>query len=802
MTKESKKLEIMDWDYSSVKGLNRWGSKHEFEVVKKKLARFEELLIYRRTGCFWSSVPASPEVSIQDILTYNEGSTSQGSGTGSNWNTRWDFLAKAKIMWKKYLEEYSNVKSPLSWSTMLAFMSQFGSSNQTVNLGPEDENSIEVLEQYIRKWEVNGNITKSKRELADSTGTYGTAISFNPYILKIRPNDVVLNGDKAEQYLSKLQDSKDEADVKKYEYLKKQLDKNKPIIKEIEVIDYEDPAIIPVSLYEFYPDDHASEINGLNKECNDVDWRRTRSLKDVKAEYENSDDPFIIKRNIEKLMDTADLNAMYGSNERFFKSPSDLKNTKGKVAEHNFYDRQEKSWVTIINDVLVREGPLPYDHGLIPFSKYIINRLDDQFYGIGFVDQLESFQALDETGLNMHVESRKLSENPPMVVNENIFPSISEQYTRLEPRQIIRADGPVGEDNLRWFEGPSGSVMDLVSYRNMVTDDATRSSGINDLAFASSSPNEAVRNNMQAMQSTNQIIKYLISVWAEGYKDAMGQIISILGQKMPDKLENEDNQNINFEGVKLQDMGNGKILKGSVNGSHPFKLEPEHFIFTKSPRITIDIDSLLPMSSNVMMQRSEAIMVPPVMAMFANPQYKADPLIMAIFRDYFKKHNFPTEIIDYFAETNNSETDVQLANEQMNDIVTGKTVPGKPGMSQLHIATENNFAMDLILEVNGIGAKHSNDLIKKITDEGIDPREILDAVLKHISLDATPPDLATSTVMGVGQSVLQPPQPQQPQPQQQGQVPPAGPVPAPPQPMQTPTGAMGMPAQSGGMPAM
>lgn len=75
--------------------------------------------------------------------------------------------------------------------------------------------------------------------------------------------------------------------------------------------------------------------------------------------------------------------------------------------------------VVIANGVLLEEGPLPYAHGNIPFSRYVNYLLPREFYGISEIEQLESPQRTFNKLLNFTLDVLTLMGNPIWVVDSS-----------------------------------------------------------------------------------------------------------------------------------------------------------------------------------------------------------------------------------------------------------------------------------------------------------------------------------------------------------------------------------------------
>jgi hypothetical protein len=73
--------------------------------------------------------------------------------------------------------------------------------------------------------------------------------------------------------------------------------------------------------------------------------------------------------------------------------------------------------VVIANGVIIEDGPLPYAHQNIPFSRYVNYILPREFFGISEVEQLESPQVTFNKLLNFTLDYLTLMGNPIWVVD-------------------------------------------------------------------------------------------------------------------------------------------------------------------------------------------------------------------------------------------------------------------------------------------------------------------------------------------------------------------------------------------------
>jgi len=75
--------------------------------------------------------------------------------------------------------------------------------------------------------------------------------------------------------------------------------------------------------------------------------------------------------------------------------------------------------VVIANGMILKDGPLPYEDGLIPFSKFNNYVLPREFYGVSEVEQLESPQRVFNKMLCFTLDAWALMGNPIWIVDNN-----------------------------------------------------------------------------------------------------------------------------------------------------------------------------------------------------------------------------------------------------------------------------------------------------------------------------------------------------------------------------------------------
>jgi hypothetical protein len=92
--------------------------------------------------------------------------------------------------------------------------------------------------------------------------------------------------------------------------------------------------------------------------------------------------------------------------------------------------------LVIASGLKLSDGPLPFEHGEIPFCKYVNYILPREFYGISEVEQLESPQRAFNKILNAQLEIMNLMGNPVWIID---------QTSGVDPDKLVNRTGLVVE---------------------------------------------------------------------------------------------------------------------------------------------------------------------------------------------------------------------------------------------------------------------------------------------------------------------------------------------------------------------
>jgi len=672
-------------DFRTSVAKQKWQSKEELEFVSDIRDRYETMKTARENSCYW----ASP-LSMHDLTNDGDGdgeseitSVDEGQDGETNWRDHWVRCYKAWSMWKSY-KVTPNLKSPVSFAPVEAAMGEFKENTVGVTLTAyteEDEEKVKVIEQALEHLESQNDFGKEKYASLKECLITGTSFDFICWVAKDRDVEIIINSREIEAEIKK-------ANKKRKKEIQDILKDKKPLTKKKTITEYNDVAYIPVSIYEIYPDPDARCLHGKSHEATDLVWRNVMSLEQFKAEYIKSHDPYMIRKNFDKVVSAKRAYGDYGDESSFFKMPVDC-TSDNQVEVLRYFNKQKDQYIIIANDVLVRKGPLPYNHKEIPVVQHKFKKFPHQFYGIGLPTVLESLQSEDEALRNMMLKLVYLSGNPAFIVNNNIFNDVEEPMEVPQAGQIVSVSGEIGDNNLRWLQGPASPVVEFNSMRNTIQEDAVKVSGVNPLAYSIAKPNEPVRNNMMAMESTLKSLKQGFKNWAEGQKDAVRQMIAIMKQMYTkDKI-------IRIEGKEFIKENNG-IKESTVAGVSYLKLKPQYLDLKKDPSINIAIDTLVPMSQGLKMQKSEQAMEQ-LIPLFTNPAMMMAPGVSQLIRDFVETHQLDKKLLDGLQDESSAK-EVKDAMQQEEVMEQGIKLAGIHGESdshkQQHLATYLNWDME------------------------------------------------------------------------------------------------------------
>lgn len=135
-----------------------------------------------------------------------------------------------------------------------------------------------------------------------------------------------------------------------------------------------------------------------------------------------------------------------------------LPGTKQFVHVIKYYNRATDEFLTMANNVLIRNTPNPYaDKHRLPFTAFRLSPVLDRFYGMGMGEAMRSEQEHLSTMLRIAIDQSKIASTPPTIMSQQM--GIDDDQLMLRPGKIVHVDGDVGQAQVMQVPDISNSLM-------------------------------------------------------------------------------------------------------------------------------------------------------------------------------------------------------------------------------------------------------------------------------------------------------------------------------------------------------
>jgi hypothetical protein len=719
--------------YTKVESLNRFRDEEEFDKVMDIKTRFMEMDKYRQTSCPWySTVTVLNKNDEIDDSNQSEAAILEQSSS-MNWERRWQrdrdlyFMKSGKNRFDSDLPE---VSSPVVFAPVQAAVAQYQDANTTVMIDPvpgTDPIFARIASEYIRNWETGPSKALNVRlELFREACITGTAISYNGRMTKKRKVRMMRSIDDIMGELTDDPDNmaEDQDGIVDVEKVKSKINKDplKQLTYEDTIVDFDDNILEMVPLEELWVDPGAESFNGLTRDARDCIWVQYVPVQQVFTDFENSDDAFVIKKNLnaELIMSAGSVDEIYNKiSGDYIKNLMISGRKDNLVCLLKYYNKMTDQYVILANDIIIRDGPLPYNHKQLPFSLYKLIPMTNSFYGLGFGTMLDTVQQQDELFLSL---SHFLTER-----NANLPIGYSSDNGELEEslREIVENKKPLKAGNFIKMSSDDriepiavGSApFDLKSMRDELESIATKSTGVNSLMNSVPSANTAVRNNQMIQENSLLLIRMIVSNFSQGYVDAVSQILSIAKQLEPlsyietveDTTKHHTNPQIT-ESLKqyrkiqtnsINEIENGSYEETEKGGT--VELKPD--ITEKFDKLQVNIKiETIALASRQLQAQQYSETLDKALLVLGNPAFAENKIIMALFKDFLDKKGVNPKYFAYFEDENSDESDI-LADYQNEKMMAGEFEPPLAGMSQNHKMKHALLLMQLYTEQQNLNAQ-------------------------------------------------------------------------------------------------
>jgi hypothetical protein len=777
----------------------------EAKIITDVYDRFVKMKEWRQTSCPWKVEGTAGVYTEPDRETPTQYETEKSS-TAGDWEWRWKMdrdLAMMKSGHNKYDSDLPPVSVPLVWSSKQTIINQYQDSNISIIIEPKAGSSkvdAKIAEAYLQDLEENFGVKNIKQNLLFPEAVVcGTAISYNGYVTKKRTVKMIKTADQLiEEY--GLNVSKDSEE---YTQIIEKLKKNPELTtEEKEIVDYDNPVCEFVPLEEMYVDPGAWDFNSVTRDARDCIWRQYVPIQQVLSDYQNADDPFIIQNNL-----TADLITSSGGVTQFYADNtlndelSDLLNIQGfedKVCLIKYYNKYQDQYIVIANDIVIRSGPLPYNHKKLPFSKYIFLPLPRNFYGVGLGTLLDTTQRASEMFESLESYLTELNNNQPLVAKgQKVYEELeqimgSSKY--LKAGTVIQGD--IGDEVMPIVAKLQNFDFDKIQAR--LKENAIQTTFINPTLATNPRADLAVRSAQMGQESGLLAIRSYIQNFEQGYVDCASQILSIAKQFEParytyfeDSIENimigtqTKNQikklklaNISFKDDEMSDSS----MQEDANGTE-IDLTQDMLEKFEDTNIKVRVESTQLASRQLQAQQMTDLLTS-VVAVRSNPAVKEDKITNAVLKLILDKSNMPPQVLSLMQNDENEES-TKLAMLQNDQMLKGISVTSIAGEDEKHKQIHSDLIVDLINQVREVDkqieqlaptAQQVSDLVgqgvldpamgQQIYSQGqslVTKKEELnktiDLLQQHLVGDIQQKDQSDIATVTMAQGLLQPPMP-------------------------------------------
>lgn len=775
------KLDEITGDFDSVDIVIE-PSESETSIQKRILKRFETMRNFRDRSCPTFLFP-NEKLRTEDINTNRSETTFNNNLNFVSWSKLWERCTELY-----YRKTSKNTISPslpegsssLVFSTVLALTAQFQDASTTGVYTPTagvNPLMARIAELWQESWEEKTNALKTiKQPWFSDTVIYGTGIVHNSRLTKTRKVKKMLSFDDLVTKFN-LENASQEEQIT----FQKMVEKNpaKYLTEEQIMVDYDDFAIETVALEDFFVDPTAMNLNGLTRDARDCIWREMTSIQSILDIYKNSQDPFLIQKNINLGL----LNSKTNFDTVEVKNENESLNADDLVEVVKYYNKYQDQYIILINGVIIRNGPLPYNHKLLPFSVSKCVTLKNSFYGLGFATLLDSLQIKEELYSSIQDYTTLFNANLPSFFTDEsgetetkLKESMEENGSGFKAGEFIKLGANDKVERLGQIVDNGNIQARLAEIENK----ATKISCVNPLLFSQIQANTAVRNNQIMQESSLLGIRMIVNNWAEGYQQSLMQALQIIKQTNLNSFEEASEnvlntqkahrtyQKIKAEGYKKVDNQESFDLVPN-KGTNEIELTPDIIDnFDKiDVRIRIETSSLA--SKTLQAQELESTLNL-VMAIVSNPNLKDNKLVMEMLKQFLDKKNMNSKVLSYFDDEDSVE-DLAIAQYQNEQMKQGKYEPPLTGMSQGHLEIHAQEMISLIMqrETMAITLEETQDPNIQFEIDAIS--KIIRNMQKHLAGDNSSKidEVTTAITMG-GQPPEQMPQ-QPPEQMPEGQMP-------------------------------
>jgi hypothetical protein len=670
-------------DFRKKQTKDKWTDKEELKVARNIWDRFGVMETNMKT-CSPFVWPADAETDISDT-------EAMGGGMIGGQGSQFDYLDRCEKQWsmiRLIRDDSVELRSATTFAPVEAAMADFQKGDIVAIIEPGEYEEDIVKAKLINfahdhlYYKKSSQIKRTDRETFHDCLKFGYSWRYVGWF-------------NTKQEMTFLEESKTllkGADKDKRKEIEEKLKSGKPIERTETNTVYDDIGHARVSPYEIYHDPDARYMRHHVYSMRDIIWRQTPTVDGALAEFKNSNDPYVVKSNVDKIVSAKQAYDAYGdSNKPFFRLPTDIQEND-QVVLLRYYNKFTDKYIVLVNDVVLRDGPLPYDHKELPFVLHKLVEWEGHLFGFGIAAAVEGLQSEDEELRSLFMEQLKITIAPPLFYNKMIGEDL-DAWERYQAGEMIGVSGPVDDSMMRWLPGNGGN-MSWFNARQDLAQMRTELTGIDPITSSAPRQDEAVRTHMMSLEATQKIISKHIQNWGEPREEATWMDIHLMRQFYPlSYIETIDGKGetktkykvVKTKGTKIEvKMEAGKLdLKTEKSDYGFFEMKNEYMDLMGEVDIRLNLDQIQRPSRSALMANSRD-MLATLVPIYSNPQMLESPGISDLIHWVGELHNVPPNVLEQLRDESNN-ANVELARMQNQMLSTGEKIPGIPGQSFKHI---------------------------------------------------------------------------------------------------------------------
>lgn len=644
---------------------NYWNNKEEWQIVSGIKNRIQNFYNIRQNSCYLTNF----------------------SGTKS-WDEHWDLLEKdylRSLSDSTSRDDYqSDVKSSITFRTIQAMDAK--ERRQEIDFMIEPRNTDDetkgkgiafqyIFRDYLRR---NKEVRYKYLEASRNAKIFGTAFAYIPYSIRMRMVMKQVIGDITKE---------DIASGKSPSVTEKIVPK----------VDFEDVDFIPLNIRDVYVDPNSDRLHGTANAAVDAAFILYPTPDQVKMMFQG--DPFV--QNLDKI------GLGKASDQTVSQSIlKPIRNYEQGYCELIFYyNTQTDSEVIICDDVLIKNGPNPYEDKQIPLIHLYILKHSGHMYGMGVGDMVMQ-QAAEESALkNMRLDRLKLITQPPIFMGATIFGEGADQLERVEPNMIVKL---LDITQVKSMEFPN---IPFDNYRatEELRDEAVMNTGINPQGMSLPMSSTPATNTL----SMKETIADMSNMYADNTADGINQWGKLLYSRFcqfysrPTRKSALELDKVQLRELRLEDIElyeeDGSFKARKIKGSKLIQMDKKMFEWSETPNIYISPDYIVPISSAFKAAQAERIL-PQLVVLAGDSNTKlqngsdAPISLRKLTTWYLDQQGIGRELLNDDDEDRIEE--MKQAQEQQQKMRDGEDVPGIPGEPRAHRYTH---AVELMLIQDIIG---------------------------------------------------------------------------------------------------